>query len=142
MMNMMSLLLVAVVAFTYFGGQNVPKVLKDNKQMVLGVFVGVLLHQFMGIGVEGGNFGEGTGGYPKIGDEMMKHLKGEYDQGQCIDCIQYATSPDITSKRPDLDLSICRSSTESEIGDQILPCDGMGPETRYESILSVERMDG
>jgi hypothetical protein len=58
MMNMMSLLLVAVVAFTYFGGQNVPKVLKDNKQMVLGVFVGVLLHQFMGIGIEGGNFGE------------------------------------------------------------------------------------
>ena len=52
-MNMISLLLVAVVAFTYFGGQNVPKVLKDNKQMVLGVFVGVLLHQFMGVGVEG-----------------------------------------------------------------------------------------
>ena len=54
----MSLLLVAVVAFTYFGGQNVPKVLKDNKQVVLGVFVGVLLHQFMGIGVEGGEFGD------------------------------------------------------------------------------------
>ena len=52
-MNMMSLVLVAIVAFTYFGGQNVPKVLKDNKQMILGVFVGVLLHQFMGVGVEG-----------------------------------------------------------------------------------------
>ena len=52
-MNMVSLVLVAIVAFTYFGGQNVPKVLKDNKQMILGVFVGVLLHQFMGIGVEG-----------------------------------------------------------------------------------------
>ena len=53
MMNMMSLVLVAVVAFTYFGGQNVPKVLKDNKQMILGIFVGILLHQFMGVGVEG-----------------------------------------------------------------------------------------
>ena len=52
-MNMMSLVFVAIVAFTYFGGQNVPKVLKDNKQMILGVFVGVLLHQFMGVGVEG-----------------------------------------------------------------------------------------
>ena len=52
-MNMVSLVLVAIVAFTYFGGQNVPKVLKDNKQMILGVFVGVLLHQFMGVGVEG-----------------------------------------------------------------------------------------
>ena len=52
-MNMMSLVLVALVAFTYFGGQNVPIVLKDNKQMLLGVFVGVLLHQFMSVGVEG-----------------------------------------------------------------------------------------
>jgi len=52
-MNRLLIALVALVAFTYFGGQNVPKVLKDNKQMVLGVFIGVLLHRFMGIGVEG-----------------------------------------------------------------------------------------
>ena len=50
---MMSLVLVALVVFTYFGGQHVPKVLKDNKQMLLGVFVGVLLHKFMGAGIEG-----------------------------------------------------------------------------------------
>ena len=61
-MNMMSMVLVALVAFTYFGGQNVPKVLKDNKQMLLGVFVGVLLHQFMGIGIEG------VGGDPNVGE--------------------------------------------------------------------------
>jgi len=53
-MNRLLLALVALVAFTYFGGQNVPKVLKDNKQMLLGVFVGVLLQQFMGVeGVQG-----------------------------------------------------------------------------------------
>jgi hypothetical protein len=58
MMNMMSLALVAVVAFTYFGGQNVPKVLKDNKQMLLGVFVGVLAGQFLGLKIEGLSWGE------------------------------------------------------------------------------------
>ena len=57
MMNMMSLVLVAVVAFTYFGGQNVPKVLKDNKQMLLGVFVGVLASQFLGLRIEGFKLG-------------------------------------------------------------------------------------
>ena len=74
MMNMMSLLLVAVVAFTYFGGQNVPKVLKDNKQMVLGVFVGVLLHQFMGIGVEGGDFGNTEPNYGKCMDCLSEKI--------------------------------------------------------------------
>jgi hypothetical protein len=59
MMNMMSLALVAVVAFTYFGGQNVPKVLKDNKQMLLGVFVGVLAGQFLGLRIEGNGNPEG-----------------------------------------------------------------------------------
>ena len=57
-MNRLLLALIALVAFTYFGGQNVPKVLKDNKQMLLGVFVGVLLQQFMGvegIGYDGQN---------------------------------------------------------------------------------------
>ena len=48
-MNRLLLALVALVAFTYFGGQNVPKVLKDNKQMLLGIFIGVLLQQFMGV---------------------------------------------------------------------------------------------
>ena len=52
-MNMISMVLVALVAFTYFGGKNVPKVLKDNKQMVLGFSVGVLLQQFMDVGIEG-----------------------------------------------------------------------------------------
>lgn len=52
-MNIVSLILVLLIVFTFFGGQNVPKVLKENKQMILGVFVGILLHQFMGIGIEG-----------------------------------------------------------------------------------------
>ena len=53
MMNMISMVLVALVAFTYFGGQNVPKFLKDYKHMVLSFSVGVLLQQFMDVGIEG-----------------------------------------------------------------------------------------
>ena len=70
-MNMMSLVLVVVVAFTYFGGQNVPKVLKDNKQMLLGVFVGVLLHQFMGVGVEGANGGPEVRDNSAVWEELL-----------------------------------------------------------------------
>ena len=52
MMNML-LVLIALVAFTYFGGQNVPKILKDNKQIILGVLVGVLLHHVLRDRVDG-----------------------------------------------------------------------------------------
>ena len=101
-MNMVSLVLVAIVAFTYFGGQNVPKVLKDNKQMILGVFVGVLLHQFMGIGVEGweptnktpepGEIGSGTilTNWEDYAKKKPKPLK--YCRDACRDCIAYATN--------------------------------------------------
>ena len=51
-MNLL-LVLVGLVVFIYFGGKYVPKMLKDNKQILLGCLVGVLLHRFMGIGIEG-----------------------------------------------------------------------------------------
>ena len=121
----MSLLLVAVVAFTYFGGQNVPKVLKDNKQMVLGVFVGVLLHQFMGVSIEG------------FGDKFTSYKKGNgYNEELCIDCIQYATSSMKNKNNVPLDL-LCRSSDITKMNS---PCDGAGvdPETApYEGLLEL-----
>jgi len=52
-MYKLTLILIVLVAFTYFGGKRVPKILKDNKQILLGVFVGVLLHSLMGNSVEG-----------------------------------------------------------------------------------------
>ena len=51
-MNML-LVLIALVAFTYFGDKRVPKILKDNKQIILGVLVGVLLHHVLKDRVEG-----------------------------------------------------------------------------------------
>ena len=45
--------LVLLVLFVHFGGPNVPKVLKDNKQMVYGVTIGLVLCSFFGVKVEG-----------------------------------------------------------------------------------------
>jgi len=47
------LVLVVILGYAYFGGPKVPKILKDYKEMLLGVFVGILLHQFFGVRVEG-----------------------------------------------------------------------------------------
>ena len=46
---MIMLVALAVVGFCYFGGNNCPKVLKDNKEMLLGVVVGLALCSFMGV---------------------------------------------------------------------------------------------
>ena len=50
---MIMLLIVAAVVFAYYGGASCPKVLKDNKQMLLGVVVGLLLGSFFGVTIEG-----------------------------------------------------------------------------------------
>tara|TARA_B100001094_G_scaffold325501_1_gene379950 strand:+ start:469 stop:876 length:408 start_codon:yes stop_codon:yes gene_type:complete len=47
------LIIVVVVALCYFGGAKCPKVLKDNKEMLLGVLVGLALCSFMGVRLEG-----------------------------------------------------------------------------------------
>ena len=52
-MNILLIILIAVVGFCYFGGNKCPKVLKDNKEMLLGVLVGLALCSFMGVNLEG-----------------------------------------------------------------------------------------
>ena len=52
-MNQLIILVVALVVFVYFGGKYVPKVLKDNKQIMLGLVGGVVLCSFMCKSVEG-----------------------------------------------------------------------------------------
>ena len=52
-MNQLLVFITVLVAFVYFGGSNVPKVLKDNKQMLLGFVGGVVLYSSMGMRVEG-----------------------------------------------------------------------------------------
>ena len=48
-MNKLVMIVFTLLAFTWYGGQHVPKVLKDNKQVVLGVAVGLVLNMFMGV---------------------------------------------------------------------------------------------
>ena len=52
-MNQFTLFVIILVVFTYYGGSNVPKVLKDNKELLLGVVVGLVLCSFMGTRLEG-----------------------------------------------------------------------------------------
>ena len=54
-MNQLMLVIIVFVAFVYFGGSNVPKVLRDNKEMLLGVVVGIVLYSFLGMRLEGIN---------------------------------------------------------------------------------------
>ena len=44
---------VLLVLFVHFGGTNVPKVLKDNKQIIYGVVIGLVLCSFFGVNIEG-----------------------------------------------------------------------------------------
>ena len=52
-MNNLMLLVVLGVAFVYCGGSNVPAVLRNNKQLLGGVVVGLFLCSFFGMRLEG-----------------------------------------------------------------------------------------
>ena len=52
-MNTLMLVALAVVAFCYCGGKYCPKVLSSNKELVLGVLVGMALCSFAGLRMEG-----------------------------------------------------------------------------------------
>lgn len=52
-MNTLMLVVLAVVAFCYCGGKYCPKVLSSNKEMLLGVLVGVALCSFADLRLEG-----------------------------------------------------------------------------------------
>ena len=52
-MNQLMLIVVVLVAFVYFGGSNVPKVLRDNKEILLGLAGGLVLCSFFGLRLEG-----------------------------------------------------------------------------------------
>ena len=47
------LFIFAIVCFTWFGGSNVPGILKNNKEILLGIFIGIILNQYMGNTIEG-----------------------------------------------------------------------------------------
>ena len=52
-MNTLMLVALAVVALCYCGGKYCPKVLSSNKEILLGVLVGMVLCSFAGLKLEG-----------------------------------------------------------------------------------------
>ena len=76
-MNQFTLLVIVLVVFTYYGGSNVPKVLKDNKELLLGVVGGLVLCSFLGMRLEGI-----TGGNDDC--EELFVLGSPYSKDQCI----------------------------------------------------------
>tara|TARA_B110000902_G_C13791372_1_gene392221 strand:+ start:26 stop:496 length:471 start_codon:yes stop_codon:yes gene_type:complete len=88
-MNMLMLVLVALVALCYFGGNKCPKALKDNKEMLLGVLVGLALCSFMGLRLEGiaaeGNLKMGGDLEVGEGGQIQINQTGDDDKlGGCL----------------------------------------------------------
>ena len=84
-MNNLMLVVLAVVAFCYCGDKYCPSVLKQNKQLVLGVLVGMALSSFAGLKLEG----IVGGGITKIGDVNLNqtvrtHLMDSLDYPVCL----------------------------------------------------------
>ena len=52
-MNQFTLLVIILLIFTYYGGSYVPKVLKENKELLLGITGGLVLCSFLGMRLEG-----------------------------------------------------------------------------------------
>lgn len=54
-MTTLLILIVIVVVFSYYGGKNVPSLLRNNKEILLGLLVGYCLCFFTGDLIEGNN---------------------------------------------------------------------------------------
>ena len=85
-MNQFTLLVIILVVFTYYGGSNVPKVLKDNKELLLGVVGGLVLCSFLGMrleGVTGDACEELPGNHHLQGLTCTSSQGGEWRNGKC-----------------------------------------------------------
>ena len=83
-MNTLMLVALAVVALCYCGGKYCPSVLKQNKEVVLGVLVGMALSSFAGLKLEGIVEGPGTVS-KEIQEEMSESTAMQYEA-----CVQTA----------------------------------------------------
>jgi hypothetical protein len=83
-MNQLMLVALAVVAFCYFGGNNCPSVLRQNKEMLLGVLVGLVLCSFMGLRLEGY-------GHDMFGSHVVSAAEREARAAASAERIAFAT---------------------------------------------------
>ena len=80
-MNTLMLVALAVVALCYCGGRFCPSVLKQNKELVLGVLVGMALCSFTGLRLEGIENEDGPiyGGKVTGSRNINRHLTNSSD---------------------------------------------------------------
>ena len=71
-MNRLVILFAIVVGFTYFGGSGVPKILVDNKKVLLGITLGLLIGSF-----NLGNFNRVEGLFDKEWEETVNVVEGK-----------------------------------------------------------------
>jgi hypothetical protein len=77
-MNTLMLVVLAVVALCYCGGRYCPKILSSNKELFLGVLVGMALCSFAGLRLEGMIA-------PRNIDDLPSICCTEPDSEECID---------------------------------------------------------
>ena len=84
-MNTLMLVVLAVVALCYCGGKYCPKVLSSNKEMLLGVLVGIALCSFMDLRLEGFDASEwvsnGCCKQEVLGGKCLSLFTDSYDIG-------------------------------------------------------------
>ena len=81
-MNTLMLVVLAVVLLCYCGGKYCPKVLSSNKEVVLGVLVGMALCSFGNLRLEGHEL-------PPPMDDLPRICCTEPDSDECIDFYYY-----------------------------------------------------
>tara|TARA_Y100000817_G_C16568696_1_gene416557 strand:+ start:94 stop:270 length:177 start_codon:yes stop_codon:yes gene_type:complete len=52
-MNQLMIIVLVLVLFVWFGGSKVPPLLKKNKDILLGIVLGLVLCSFLGMRLEG-----------------------------------------------------------------------------------------
>jgi len=85
-MNTLMLVALAVVLLCYCGGKYCPKVLSSNKEVVLGVLVGLALCSFAGLRLEGFWIGENypLGSRGSVGEYNAGSPRTRFTEG--VDC--------------------------------------------------------
>ena len=108
-MNNLMLVALAVVVLCYWGGKYCPKVLSSNKEVVLGVLVGMALCSFAGLRLEGLSIGEPCNTTEECDEEAVCFSKSEGDRKICTDPVDYERSNCIAQRS-----MMCVGSDEEE----------------------------
>jgi len=114
-MNRLVILFAIVVGFTYFGGSSVPKILVDNKKVLLGITLGSLFGSLFG-SFNLGNFNRVEGLFDK-GCNCNGNV-GQFACGATInempDALQGATNSE--GKAWDYNMDQCKGNETCDLG--------------------------